>query len=183
MVFQDLALFPWKTALENVSAGPRFQGKPELEAREIAAEVLRKMHLTGFEGYYPHQLSGGMRQRVALARAFASDAEVLLMDEPLGDLDASTRRLLQNELLQLWESQKKTIVFVTHDIEEAMLLADRILLLSSCPGRIKSMIDAAFPRPRTAAIREDPRFGVMAGRIWDTLEEEVKKSMRRMEEL
>ena len=175
MVFQDLALFPWKTALENVSVGPRFQGKPKEAAREIAADALRKMHLSGYEGYYPHQLSGGMKQRVALARAFASGAEVLLMDEPLGDLDASTRRLLQNELLQLWESQRKTIVFVTHDIEEAMLLADRILILSS-GGRIKSVIDAPFHRPRTSAIREDPRFGVLAGRIWNTLEEEVKKS-------
>ncbi|MFH1618803.1 MAG: ABC transporter ATP-binding protein [bacterium] len=178
MVFQDLALFPWKTVIENVSIAPRLQGRTGTESEEIAATYLSRMNMSGFENYYPHQLSGGMKQRVALARAFASDAEVLLMDEPLGALDASTRRLLQNELLLLWESRNKTIVFVTHDIEEALLLADRILVLSSTPGRIKAKVDVPFPRPRTPDIRECPHFNTTAGHIWNMLEEEVKKSVK-----
>ena len=177
MVFQDLALFPWMTVMENVSLGLKYQGVPPLKREPAAAAFIRAARLAGFEGYYPHQLSGGMRQRVALARAFATDSEVLLLDEPFGALDACTRRLLQDELLGLWEKSRKTVVLVTHSIEEAVLLSDRILLLTARPGRIKSAFEVPFSRPRSRELCSDPRYTRLLQELWGALEAEVGRSL------
>ena len=162
---------------ENVSLGLKYQGVPPLKREPAAAAFIRAARLAGFEGYYPHQLSGGMRQRVALARAFATDSEVLLLDEPFGALDACTRRLLQDELLGLWEKSRKTVVLVTHSIEEAVLLSDRILLLTARPGRIKSAFEVPFSRPRSRELCSDPRYTRLLQELWGALEAEVGRSL------
>jgi NitT/TauT family transport system ATP-binding protein len=175
MVFQDLALFPWKTVRENVELGPLLQRKPPAAVREAADRCLRLTHLAGCADAYPHLLSGGMRQRVALARAFASDPQVFLLDEPLGALDAALRRLLQAELAQLCAAQKKTFVFVTHSIEEALFLADRVVLLTARPARIKRVFDVPFPRPRAPEIRETAAFSALTGEVWAALKTEIRE--------
>ena len=177
MVFQDLALFPWKTVRENVALGRRFQRRSQDSLADDVSAQLRTLRLSDFESYYPHQLSGGMRQRVALARAFLSDPEVLLMDEPFGSLDTSTRCLLQEELLRLWQERCQTVLLVTHSIQEALLLCDRVLVLTAAPGRVKSEIVVPFPRPRSLAVREDPRFVELCERIWTLLRDEVELSL------
>ena len=178
MLFQDLALFPWKTVQENVAVALKFKGKYGGEQKAAVSHYLRKMKLGGYEGFYPHQLSGGMKQRVALARIFASDPEVMLMDEPFGALDAATRRLLQEELVSLWESRRKTVVFVTHSITEALLLSDRILVLSARPGKIKKTIQVPFTRPRSYGILSDCRFSALESELWGLLGGEVEKSLK-----
>jgi ABC-type nitrate/sulfonate/bicarbonate transport system ATPase subunit len=154
MVFQDYALFPWMTVNRNIGFGPRQRGLPRAEIAAIADEFVRLVGLERFADRYPNQLSGGMKQRVAIARVLANDANILLMDEPFGALDALTREQLQRELLQIWARTKVTIVFVTHSVEEAVLLSDRILVMSAGPGRIESDIAIDLPRPRDVSSPE-----------------------------
>jgi len=154
LVFQEYNLFPWLTAGENVAFGLRLQGMGPGERREAAHRILGRMGLTGFEHLYPHQLSGGMRQRVAIARALAVDPEVLLLDEPFASVDALTRTRLQEELLRIWEEYGKTVLFVTHNIREALLLADRIVVLTARPGRVRACFGLDIPRPRREHLAE-----------------------------
>lgn len=170
MVFQEYSLLPWRTVLGNVGLGPELTGKPVAYCREIAHRYLEMVGLEKFAVSYPYELSGGMRQRVAIARALANDPDVLLMDEPFGALDAHTRIILQKELLKIWEANRKTIVFVTHSVDEAIYLADRIVVMTACPGQIKKTIDVGIPRPRD---RANPAYGKLSARILDMLEEEV----------
>lgn len=149
LVFQRYTLFPWKTVLENVELGLRFKGLPKKERREIARHYINLVGLSGFEDYYPHQLSGGMKQRVGIARAYANNPEVMLLDEPFGQLDAQTRYLMEQETIRIWESEKRTVIFVTNNIEEAVYLADRIVTLEGkLPGRLKKVYEVNLPRPR-----------------------------------
>jgi len=148
MVFQKLALMPWKTVMENVEFGLKVKGVPKKERREIAQKYINLVGLQGFEKSYPNQLSGGMKQRVGIARAYTNNPEILLMDEPFGQLDAQTRYSMQDEVLRIWQSEKRTVVFVTNNIEEAIYLADRIVLLSNYPAHIKEIYDIDLPRPR-----------------------------------
>jgi NitT/TauT family transport system ATP-binding protein len=158
MVFQDYGLFPWLTVRENIGFGPASRGRPRAEARETADRFVEMVGLTRFADAYPHQLSGGMKQRVAIARVLANDAEMVLMDEPFGALDAMTRENLQQELLEIWERTKLTVIFVTHAIEEAILMADRIVVMSSGPGRIVADERVNLPRPRDPT---DPDFNML----------------------
>ena len=177
MVFQHFGLFPWKTVSGNVAYGLRVQGRPDQEVRATVRHYLEMVGLQGFEGHYPYQLSGGMQQRVGLARAFAVDPSVLLMDEPFGSLDAQTREVMQGELLRLWRIQRKTLVFVTHSIDEAIILGDRVALMTHRPGRIKELIDVGIPRPRDPeAVRGSPRYATLRRYIWNELKPEVAGS-------
>ena len=158
-VFQEFALFPWKTVLGNVMYGPRQQGVKAAEAEAQSRKLIEMVGLKGFENFYPKELSGGMKQRVALARTLAYHPAVLLMDEPFGALDAHTRTRLQNDLLNIWERDRKTVLFVTHSVEEAVYLSDRVIVMTRAPGRIKEIVDIALPRPRRRAeLLLDPRF-------------------------
>lgn len=148
MVFQNSALFPWLTAIENVEFGPRNLGVPADRRRALARELIDLVRLRGFESRYPRELSGGMKQRVAIARALATDPEILLMDEPFGALDELTRAEMQEELLRIWEARRKTVVFVTHSIMEAIYLSDRVIVLSPHPGRVRKDVPISLPRPR-----------------------------------
>lgn len=148
IVFQGYALFPWRTVLGNVAYGLEEKGVPEPEREKICREYISLVGLSGFENHYPHELSGGMKQRVAIARALAYDPDILLMDEPFAALDAQTREGLQGEVLRIWNETKKTVLFVTHNIEEAVFLADKIAVMSGRPGVIKKVIDVSLPRPR-----------------------------------
>ena len=150
-VFQEFALFPWKTVLGNVMYGPLEQGLPKQLAESRARTLISLVHLTGYENFYPKELSGGMKQRVAIARTLAYGPSILLMDEPFGALDAHTRTGLQRELLEIWERDRKTVLFVTHSVEEAVFLSDRVVVLTRSPGRIKAAIDIDLPRPRRRA--------------------------------
>jgi NitT/TauT family transport system ATP-binding protein len=155
MVFQEYALFPWMTVWDNVAFGLEMRREPKERIRETVDALLRKLHLTEFAGRFPKDLSGGMRQRVAIARILALDSPILLMDEPFGALDALTRRNLQNELLRIWTKLKKTILFVTHGIEESIYLADRIVVMTYRPGRVKTIVPVTLERPRDVS---SPRF-------------------------
>jgi NitT/TauT family transport system ATP-binding protein len=148
MVFQEYSLFPWKSVIENVIFGPMMAGVKKKDALKEAHKYLELVGLEQFKDSFPHELSGGMKQRVAIARALANEPEVLLMDEPFGALDAQTRNVLQSELLQIWDKKRITILFVTHSVDEAVFLADRIVMMSSRPGKIKTIIDVDIPRPR-----------------------------------
>jgi ABC-type nitrate/sulfonate/bicarbonate transport system ATPase subunit len=154
MVFQQSALFPWLTAIGNIEFGPLNQGMPKAERRQLANELIELVRLKGFEDKYPRELSGGMQQRVAIARALASDPEILLMDEPFGALDELTRSEMQQELLRIWEAHKKTVLFVTHSISEALFLSDRVLVFSPHPGRLRMELTIELPRPRQRTSRE-----------------------------
>ena len=175
-VFQEHGVFPWMTVEQNVGFGLRMSGVGGGERRERVRDWIARVGLTAFAGHHPHQLSGGMRQRVAIARAFATGSSVLLMDEPLGALDAQTRQLMQEELLSLWQSERKTVLMVTHDIEEAILLGDRVVVMSKRPGRITEDIAIPFPRPRTVGIERDPAFVELRHRIWGLLKDDVRAS-------
>jgi NitT/TauT family transport system ATP-binding protein len=158
-VFQEFALFPWRTALENILFGLQEQKVPKARARERALELIEMVHLKGYEHLYPKELSGGMKQRVAIARTLAYNPAILLMDEPFGALDAQTRMLLQDELLTIWERDTKTVLFVTHAVDEAVYLADRVLVMTAAPGRIKADIPISLPRPRRRdELLRDPRY-------------------------
>ena len=157
-VFQQPVLLPWRSVLDNVILGMEIQGKPLKAARERALPLLQKYGLAGFETKYPRELSGGMQQRVAICRALLPDPSLLLMDEPFGALDALTREEMSLELLRIWEERRKTILFVTHSIPEAILLADRVVVMTPRPGRVARMITVDLPRPRTMALEFDPRF-------------------------
>ncbi len=174
MVFQGASVFPWMTVLRNAAYGLEMRGLDQPERERIASEFLRQVGLGDFFNAYPAQLSEGMRQRVAIARAFAMDPEVLLMDEPFGALDEQTRLVLQEELLRIWEDTGKTVVFVTHGIDEAMILADRILILSARPGTLKADIQVPFPRPRRLeTVRSDPDFNALFLEIWELLRDDA----------
>ena len=177
MVFQDHSLFPWLTVLDNAAFGLEMRGVPRAERYRKTQTMLDAVGLTRFCDHYPHQLSGGMKQRVSLVRAFVTDPEVLLMDEPFAALDAQNKVLLQDELLRIWEGSRKTVVYITHSIEEALALGDRIVVMTSAPGRIKETIPVDFPRPRNIfEIRAKPEFGAISARIWNILELEVMKA-------
>jgi NitT/TauT family transport system ATP-binding protein len=179
-VFQTDAVFPWKSVLENVAAGPRYQGTPGAEARARARDWISRVGLTGFEDRYPYQLSGGMRKRVGLAQSLINGPRILLMDEPFSALDVQTRTLMENELLTLWSSTSASVVFVTHDLEEAIALADRVFLLTAGPGTIKGTFEVDLPRPRNVAeIRFQPRFAQIYEAIWNQLRDEVLVSYER----
>ena len=176
-IFQKDALFPWRTVLNNILAGPLFRGTSLEQARVIAHDWIRRVGLAGFENYFPHQLSGGMRKRVALAQSLIIQPAVLLMDEPFGDLDAQTRRLMEEELLALCASTQVSVVYVTHDIEEAITLANHIVVLSGGPARIKNIYPVDIPRPqRVTDIRFHSRFGDLYRQIRDDLRSEVLKT-------
>ena len=177
VVFQEHALFPWRTVQKNVEFGLEMRGVPKQERSSTARDYLRKVGLEGFEDLYPHQLSGGMQQRVNISRAFANDPEVLLMDEPLGALDAQTRHVLQEELLRIWNEEDKTIIYITHSLEEAILMSDRIGLMTSRPGTLKDVYEVDIPRPRTNKTRNRSDFNELYSELWASLEDEVQASM------
>ncbi len=179
-VFQTDAIFPWKSVLDNVAAGPLFRGTPKSEAYTRARDWIRRVGLAGFETYYPHQLSGGMRKRVALAQSFITEPQILLMDEPFSALDVQTRTLMEGELLDLWASTEAAVLFVTHDLEEAIALADRVVVLTAGPATIKGIYKIDLPRPRNISeIRFDPHFAQLYKNIWEDLRDEVMISYER----
>jgi NitT/TauT family transport system ATP-binding protein len=179
-VFQGDVLFPWKSVMGNVSAGLRFRGVAKKEARERAREWIAKVGLSGFEDHYPHQLSGGMRKRTALAQSLITSPEIILMDEPFSALDVQTRSLMEDELLELWSSTSASVVFVTHDLEEAIALSDRVCVMTAGPGTVKGIYDIDLPRPRhVAEIRFDERFVELYRDIWENLRDEVLLSYER----
>ena len=179
-MFQTDATFPWKNVLDNVSVGPRFRGAGKAEAHERARDWIQRVGLAGFEHHYPHQLSGGMRKRVALAQTLINEPQILLMDEPFSALDVQTRTLMENELLALWASTSASVVFVTHDLEEAIALADRVVVITVGPGTVKGSYKIDLPRPRNVAeIRFDPRFVQLYHQIWEDLRDEVVISYER----
>lgn len=176
MIFQEHALFPWMTVQDNIAYGLKNRKVPKIKTNEIVNEYISKTGLEGFAKVYPHQLSGGMKQRVSIARAFANDPEILFMDEPFASLDEQNRIILQQELLQIWESNRKTVVFITHSIDEAIFLSDKIMLMTSHPGRIKSVYSVDIPRPRNMTeMRKSPYFNELFIKIWTELKDEVKR--------
>ena len=179
-VFQADAVFPWKNVLNNVATGPLFRGQPKAQALERAHDWIARVGLTGFEDRYPHQLSGGMRKRVALAQTFINEPQILLMDEPFSALDVQTRTLMEDELLNLWSSLKASVVFVTHDLEEAISLADHVCVLTAGPATVKGIYTIDLPRPRKVGeIRFEPRFVQLYQQIWEDLRDEVVISYER----
>ena len=179
-VFQRDAVFPWKSVIDNVAMGPRFRGVSTEQANSEAHQWIARVGLEGFERYYPHQLSGGMRKRVALAQTLINQPRILLMDEPFSALDVQTRALMENELLDLWASTGSSVVFVTHDLEEAVGLADRVVVITAGPGTVKGTYRVDLPRPRNIAeIRFQPRFIELYEEIWNDLRDEVLVSYER----
>ncbi|MDG0792633.1 ABC transporter ATP-binding protein [Cohnella ginsengisoli] len=180
IVFQQYALFPWKTAIANVEFGLEAKGVGRKERRETAQRFIDLVGLGGFEHRYPHELSGGMKQRIAIARSLAYDPEVLLMDEPFAALDAQTRETLQSELLRIWEATGKTIIFITHGIEEAVYLGQRVAIMTSRPGRIKRVIDIPFESRRSEEdLRSNPDFVKLRHEIWELLKDEVSRAQEQ----
>jgi NitT/TauT family transport system ATP-binding protein len=177
LVFQEYAVFPWKTVFQNVIFGLQMRGVPARERDAAARDWIARVGLGEFADAYPRQLSGGMRQRVGIARAFANDPEVLLMDEPMGALDAQTRLLLMDELLRLWEADRKTVVYITHDIEESVLLGDRVVLMTARPGRPKATFAVPFRRPRGIDLMGEPDFARLSYQIWEALRDEAVAAM------
>lgn len=176
MVFHGRTLFPWLSLRSNIAYGPKMKGASRREANQRADELLETVGLAQFRNAWPHHVSEGMRQRASLARALATDPQLLLMDEPFGALDEQTRYLLQEELLRIWENTGKTVIFVTHSIEEALLLGDRVVVMTARPGQIADSITVPFPRPRVASdIRVHPEYGPLFDRIWLRLREEVER--------
>lgn len=178
LVFQDQGLLPWLTVGDNIGLGLELQRVPKRIRRAHVLEFMKRIKLDGFENHYPHELSGGMRQRVALARAFLTNPDILLMDEPFAALDAQTRIILQEELLTIWNAEKKTVFFVTHDIDEAMLLSDRVVVMTDRPGSIKQEFPIPLERPRNFASRDFPELKDIRWKIWKLLETEVRKDLK-----
>jgi NitT/TauT family transport system ATP-binding protein len=173
MVFQEFGLLPWRTVRHNIELGLELKGVAVETRRGISGRFIEMVGLAGFEGHYPHELSGGMKQRVGLARALATDPDVLLMDEPFAALDAQTRDLMQVELLRIWQEARKTVLFVTHQIEEAVYLSDRVMVMTKRPGRAKSMFAVDLPRPRDYEMRVTPEFNDLKLEIWHALKDEI----------
>ena len=180
-MFQADSLFPWKTVLANVMIGPILLGTPKKEATALALDWLRRVGLAGFEDRYPHQLSGGMRKRVAMAAALINNPRILLMDEPFGALDVQTKAIMQTELLTLWEELRPSVLFITHDLDEAVALSDRVVIMTSSPGTVKDVFDIDLPRPRgdVQEIRHEQRFIELQGRIWESLRDEVTRAYQQ----
>jgi len=176
MVFQEFGLLPWRTVAANIELGLELKGIPAAQRTERSKELIKLVGLGGFENHYPHELSGGMKQRVGLARALATEPEVLLMDEPFAALDAQTRDLMQSELLQIWERTHKTVLFVTHSIEEAAYLSDRVIVMTARPGRTKEILPIQLARPRDYEMRLTPEFNDIKAQIWNTLKDELNTS-------
>jgi NitT/TauT family transport system ATP-binding protein len=176
-VFQEFALFPWRTVRANVELGLEELGMPAAERAAVAARQLETMGLAGFEGRYPHQLSGGMRQRVGIARALAVDPAVLLMDEPFSALDAQTRALMMEELLSVWERTRKGVLYVTHNIQEAVFMADRVVVLSRRPGRVLEDVPVDLPRPRVEAQQAEPGFIRAVEHIWGLIKSQARSAL------
>lgn len=174
VVFQDASLLPWRTVLKNVRYGLECLGVKTREANERAAHLIALVGLKGFEHHYPHELSGGMQQRVNLARALIVDPKILLMDEPFAALDAQTRELMQGELTRIWETERKTVLFITHQIDEAIYLADRVVVFSGRPGTVRASVAIDIERPRPIGVKRQARFHALEDRIWRLIEEEVK---------
>ena len=172
VVFQQYALFPWLTVMKNVMVGLKLKGMKDEEAKEIAMKYIKMVQLEDFVDSYPKELSGGMKQRVAIARAYAVQPEVLLMDEPFGALDAQTRTQLQSELITTWQEEKKTCFFITHDVEEAIILATKVIVMSARPGRIKTIIDINLPYPRTQELKMSKEFLELKAKIWGEVYQE-----------
>lgn len=177
MVFQDASLLPWLRVVDNVAFGLEAQGLPPLDRRQRAVALLQRMGLGAFADHYPHELSGGMRQRVGIARAWITEPEILLMDEPFRALDAQTRLVMQEELLQLWQERHTLVFYVTHDIDEALLLADRVLVMSGRPGHIREDLHVPLPRPRNLTGRQQPDIEELKWHIWSMLEQEVRQTL------
>ncbi len=178
VVFQQASLLPWRTVTGNVIYGLQLQGVGTREAMTRAQHYIDLVGLRGFERYYPNELSGGMQQRVNIARALVCDPEILLLDEPFASLDAQTRELMQAELVRIWRETRKTSLFITHQINEAVYLADRVIVFSSRPGRVRAVIEVGLPRPRELSIKRDPKFLVYEDQIWRLIEDEVKRNVQ-----
>jgi NitT/TauT family transport system ATP-binding protein len=177
MVFQGDSILPWMPVWQNAAYGLRMRKVPARTVKEVVSHYLDRTGLTRFAGYYPHQLSGGMRQRVAIARAFANDPQILLMDEPFSALDAQNKLLLQEELLRIWEEHKKTVVFITHSVDEAVLLGDRVMVMTAQPGRLKLFVPIGLARPRNfIELQGAPEYGDLVHRIWANLRDEVQRA-------
>jgi len=176
-VFQSDSLLPWRTVLANALIGPEVAGRAGEAERRRTLDLLKLVGLDGFEDYYPRQLSGGMRQRVNLARALAIDPDILLMDEPFASLDAQTREIMQTELLRIWEQGRKTVLFVTHQIDEAVFLSDRVVVFARRPGRLQESVTIDLPRPRPLAIKRTPEFVRYVDHIWRLIEDDVRASV------
>jgi NitT/TauT family transport system ATP-binding protein len=177
MVFQGDSIFPWMTVWQNAAYGLRMRKAPSATIKDVVGHYLDRTGLTRFADYYPHQLSGGMRQRVAIARAFANDPHILLMDEPFSALDAQNKLLLQEELLRIWEEHKKTVVFITHSVDEAVFLGDRIMVMTAQPGKVKTFVKVPLARPRNIMeLQKTPEYGELIADIWSSLREEVQRA-------
>jgi len=183
VVFQHFGLFPWKTVYENVAYGLRLSGAPKEHIAESVPRHIELVGLKGFEKAYPYQLSGGMQQRTGLARALATDPHVLLMDEPFASIDAQTREILQFELLRIWESRPMSMVFVTHSIEEAVLMGDRVVVLRGRPSSVSEVIETGLPRPRTRDVLSSPRFNEVREHVWSRLMHEAEQAERELQEV
>jgi NitT/TauT family transport system ATP-binding protein len=182
MVFQEQGVFPWMTVLDNAAFGLMARGVPKREREEIAHGLLARVGLSRFAHAYPRELSGGMRQRVNIVRAFATDPELLLMDEPFANLDEQTRLILQNGLLQIWEDDRKTVLFITHSLDEAVRMADRVVLMTARPGRIKADVRVGLPRPRDVFdMPSNPDYQRLYAQIWEALREEVLEASAQEE--
>ena len=177
-VFQSDNLMPWRTVWENIALGPELRGESKKAYGPRIEQMIELVGLEGFDRYYPHQLSGGMRQRVNLARALAIEPDVLLMDEPFAALDAQTREIMQDELLRIWRATHNTVIFITHQIDEALFLADRLLILAARPGRVQEILDVDIPRPRSLEIKRNARFTELADHVWHGIERQVRASIR-----
>jgi ABC-type nitrate/sulfonate/bicarbonate transport system ATPase subunit len=176
VIFQEFALYPWRTVADNVTWALEIQGRPRVERREVADRLLAMVGLTRFRDHYPAELSGGMKQRVAIARTLAYDPAILLMDEPFGALDAQNRELMQEELQGIWDKTRKTVLFITHDIEEAIYLADRVVVFTARPGRVKADLRIDLPRPRAIDVKKGAAYIAYRNHAWDLLREEVLRT-------
>ncbi|HEX4828199.1 MAG TPA: ABC transporter ATP-binding protein [Xanthobacteraceae bacterium] len=184
MIFQGDSIFPWMTVWNNAAYGLKMRRAPPSTIKDVVGHYLARTGLTRFANYYPHQLSGGMRQRVSIARAFANDPEILLMDEPFSALDAQNKLLLQEELLHIWEEHKKTVVFITHSVDEAVFLGDRIMVMTAQPGKVKTFVPVPLARPRDIMeLQKMPQYGELIAHIWSSLREEVHRARQQEEEM